>query len=94
MTLNFTDENGSMWWNTTMGMPFTSTSQSDSFLIGDDVSTTIMPELTTEFIPIYTAQCVANSTGECDSCLRDPFFWTKGPNDTKKMSGIKNYSIA
>ena len=94
MTLNFTGENGSMWWNVTTGMPFVSTSESHSFLIGDDVSTTTMPELTTEFIPIYTAQCVANFTGECDSCLRDPFFWTKGPNDTEKMPGIKNYSIA
>ena len=90
-----------MWLNSTTEMPYTistdeATAEEDSFLIGDDVSpnaTTIAPEVTTEFIPIYDPQCVANFTGECASCLKDPFFWTRRPNETEVKRGIDCYFI-
>lgn len=58
----------------------------DEFVIGnDDVSpnmTTLAPEVTTEYIPIYYPECLANYTGECDSCLKDAFFWTREQNES------------
>ena len=93
LTLNFTGDNDSMWWNATTEMPYTISTErttEEDFLIGDDVSpnaTTLAPEVTTEFIPIYEPQCLENFMDECASCLKDPFFWTRGPDDSYANGG-------
>ncbi len=54
------------------------------------MTTTIGPEVTTEeYIPFYTGECATNITGKCDSCIRDLFFWDRGPNETEADRGRK-----
>ncbi len=62
----------------------TTTMQED----GTTSNTTMFPGTTTEMVFMYMPQCVANLTDGCDSCLRNPFFWTRGPNDTDVEPGV------
>ena len=84
------------WWNTTQipstdlvtnATPTFFSTQTESYMTTENF-TTIVPEITT--IPIYVPMCVANLSGECESCIRDAFFWTRNPNDTETKDGEKN----